>query len=117
MRYSPERRQKPDIWARTLFFLNILAWVLLLSLFLIFHRAQPEFESFFDRFYRLNLRTHWDIQYLTYLLYCVSISITVCLSGIFLGKFRGRRSTDQKKPLIITGLVSLVMLCTAMAIL
>lgn len=115
MHNTSERRQKPDIWAKTLFFLNILAWALLLSLFLIFHRAQPEFETFFDRFYRLNLRTHWDIQYLIYLLYCVSFSIAVCLSGILLGIFRGRRSTDQKRALIITGIVSLIMLCIALA--
>ncbi len=112
-----ERRQKTDIWAKALFYLNIIAWGLLLLLFLIFHRAQPEFETLFDRFYRLKLRTQWDIEYLYYLLYAVSFSIAVCLAGVFLTIFRGRRKTDHKKAIIITGIVSLLMLVVTIAIL
>jgi len=112
-----DRRKKSDIWAKALFYLNILAWCLLLLLFLIFHRAQPEFESLFDRFYRLQLRTQWDLQYIYYLIYCISMSIVICLSGLFLSVYRGRRKTDNKKALVITGVVSLVMLLTALKLL
>ena len=110
------KRKKKDIWARALFVMNTAAWILLLILFLVFHRAQPEFESFFDRFYKLTLRTDWDMQYLYYLIYLVMISIFICLSGLLLSIFRGRRKTDHKFALVITGIISLSMLAVAMAV-
>jgi len=109
-----DRRKKNDFWAKLLFYLNILAGTLLLGILLIFHRARPEFETLFDRFYKLNLRTTWDIQYLYYLIYIVSFGIFICLGGLFLRKFRGRRENDHKKALIVTGIISLILLFVAM---
>lgn len=108
-----DRRKKNDFWARLLFYLNILAGILLLGILLIFHRARPEFETLFDRFYKLNLRTTWDLEYLYYLIYSVSIGIFICLGGLFLRKFRGRRENDHKKALILTGIISLALLLVA----
>lgn len=105
-----DRRKTADFWANILFYLNIVAWILLIVILLVFHRAQPEFETIFDRFYRLNLRTHWDVQYLYYLIYVVTTGIFISLFGLFLGIFRGRRKKDQKKALIIVGVISMVLL-------
>ncbi len=112
-----DRRKKNDFWAILLFYLNIIAGFLLLGILLIFHRARPEFETFFDRFYKLNLRTTWDIQYLYYLIYVVGFGIFISLCGLFLRKFRGRRENDHKKALIITGIISLILLFVAMNVL
>jgi hypothetical protein len=112
-----DRRKKIDFWARLLFCLNILAGILLLDILLIFHRARPEFETLFDRFYKLNLRTTWDLEYLSYLIYNVSIVILICLGGLFLRKFRGRRENDHKKALILTGIISLALLLVAINVL
>ena len=112
-----ERRQTTDFWAKLLFYFNIAAWILLAFMLGLFHRAQPEFESFFDRFYHLQLRTHWDIQYLYYLVYIVIISISISLSGLLLSLFRGRRQNDHKKVLIVTGIFSLIMLVISMFVL
>lgn len=112
-----DRRKKTDIWAKALFYLNIAAWILLLVLFMVFHRAQPEFETVFDRFYRLKLRTYWDLQYINYLIYSVSLSIFICICGLVLSRFRGRRRGDHKKALLITGVISFFMLVTALFIL
>jgi len=109
-----DRRTISDFWAKLLFYLNILAWILLLFILVIFHRAQPEFETVFDRFYQLNLRTDWDLQYLYYLIYTVIFGILISLSGLLLSIFRGRREKDHKKALIITGIISLIMLLAAM---
>jgi len=81
---------------------------------LIFHRARPEFETLFDRFYKLNLRTTWDVQYLYYLIYIDSVGILICLGGLFLRRYRGRRENDHKKALMITGIISLILLFVAM---
>jgi hypothetical protein len=111
-----ERRETTDFWARLLFCLNILASILLIFILLVFHRAQPEFETLFDRFYQLHLRTDWDIRYLHYLIYMVSFGIFISLFGLLLGVFRGRRKNDHKKGLIITGFISLIMLWISMAV-
>jgi len=112
-----ERRQTTDLWAKLLFYLNILAWIILVCMLFVFHRAQPEFESFFDRFYKLNLRTTWDLRYLNYLILTVITGITISLSGLVLGIFRGRRQNDHKKALIITGILSLIMLAVTIFVL
>lgn len=105
-----DRRKTTDFWARLLFYLNILASILLICSLFFFHRAQPEFETLFDRFYQLKLRTNWDIQYLYYLIYMVIAGIFISLFGLLLGIYRGRRKKDHKKALIITGIISLIML-------
>lgn len=114
MQVSHDRRNRTDLWAKALFWLNITAWLLLMVLFLFFHRAQPEFETLFDRFYQLKLRTHWDLQYVYYLVYCIAFSILVCISGLVLSIFRGRRKTDHKRALILTGIISFAMLLVAL---
>jgi hypothetical protein len=111
------RRKTTDFWARLLFYLNILAWILLVVILLVFHRAQPEFETLFDRFYQLKLRTNWDIQYLYYLIYMVIFGIFISITGLLLGIFRGRRENDHKKALIITGIFSIIILWVSMIVL
>lgn len=105
-----ERRKSQDFWAKVLFFLNMFAWGLMAVLFFIFHKAQPEFETMFDRFYHLNLRTNWDLRYLLYLIYAVGFGIVISIFGLILGIYRGRRKTDHKKALIIVGVISLLFL-------
>lgn len=105
-----ERRKKQDGWAKILFALNMISWVVLVIILLVFHRAQPEFESFFDRFYQLSLRTHWDHQFLYYLTWSVMFGIAISLMGLCLGVYRARRKSDHKKALILTGIVSIILL-------
>ena len=112
-----ERRKTTDVWAKLLFYLNILAWILLIFILFIFHHAQPEFETLFDRFYQLKLRTDWDMQYLHYLICVVIFGIFISLFGLLLGIFRGRRENDHKYALIITGIISLIMLGVSMIVL
>jgi len=105
-----DQRKRIDFWARLLFVFNLVSWILLVIILLVFHRAQPEFESFFDRFYQLSLRTHWDNQFLFYLFFLVISGIIMSTLGLIIGLFRARRKNDSKKALIITGLISLMML-------
>jgi hypothetical protein len=111
------RRKTIDLWAKFLFILNIIAWILIIFILLFFHLAQPEFETFFDRFYRLTLQTNWNIQYLYYLIYIVIFSILISLSGLILSVYRGRRKDDHKKVLIFMGIISMVVLWISMVVL
>ncbi|MCG8618774.1 MAG: hypothetical protein MI802_21345 [Desulfobacterales bacterium] len=98
-----DRRKSKDVLARAFIWINYVAWAILFVTLLVFHRAQPEFETLFDRFYRLNLRTEWDTVFLRYLVYVVGIGLTACLAGLGLAMVRARRKTDHKVPIIILG--------------
>ncbi|MCK5541886.1 MAG: hypothetical protein KAI40_04280 [Desulfobacterales bacterium] len=108
------RRKKKDIWAKSLIALNVFVWLMLLAILLVFHRVQPEFETFFDRFYHLTLRTFWDIKYLDLLIYFVIVSIIISLIGLIISRYRGRRENDHLISLLITGIISAILLLIAL---
>ena len=78
----------------------------------MFHRAQPEFETFFDKFYRLDLRTSWDMTFVQYLVATIIIGSIVSILGLGLSRFRARRETDHKKHFILLGFLYLVLFFT-----
>ena len=114
MNFLNNRREKQDIWSKSLIALNVFVWILLLITLLIFHRVQPEFETFFDRFYHLNLRTFWDIKYLDLLIFFVMTCIIFSIIGFIMGRYRGRRENDHLVSLLITGVISIGLLLTAL---
>jgi ABC-type Fe3+ transport system permease subunit len=104
-----ERRENKDYWARLFILINFLAWGVLFVLVLVFHKAQPEFETVFDRFYQLDLRTNWDMQFLQYLVYTILLGLILSIAGLGLSLFRARRKTDHKKPLILLVFLYLIL--------
>lgn len=107
-RQNIERRCGVDIWVKTLRFFNVSAWVLIGAVLIVFERARPQFESFFDRFYKLKLRTNWDIRFVDYLLWLVIAGIIISASGLLLSRIRARRKDDCKSVgLMSMGIISL----------
>ena len=98
-----DRRKSKDLLARAFIWINYAAWGILFVSLLVFHRAQPEFETLFDRYYRLNLRTEWDTVFLHYLLWIITLGFAASLAGLCLAMVRARRKTDHKVPIIILG--------------
>lgn len=97
--------------------LNFCAWGVLFISVLVFHKAQPEFETFFDKFYRLNLRTSWDMKFVQYLVNTVFVGLIISALGLGLSRFRARRKTDPKKNLILLGFLYLFLFLVSWAIL
>ena len=105
---SAKRRCKIDIWRKFLIFFNFLSWILIAAIFIVFERARPQFESFFDRFYKLKLRVNWDIKFVDYLLWLVAVCIFISASGVLLSLVRARRKEDYNiYGLVAMGLLSL----------
>jgi len=102
-----ERRISKDLWAHIFILINFFAWGVLFVSLLVFHKAQPEFETFFDKFYRLDLRTSWDMNFVQYLVYTIILGLVVSVMGLSLSRFRARRKTDHKKNLLILGFLYL----------
>lgn len=104
-----ERRKSRDIWARLFILANFVAWLVLFVSLVVFHFAQPEFETVFDRFYRLDVRTYWDMEAVRYVFLTLALGLAISVGGLMLSLFRARRKTDHRKPIIILGGLYLVL--------
>ncbi len=89
------------MWARVFLFVNCFAVAGLLGFMLVLHRAQPEYETFFDRFYQLSLRAYWDKTYIRYLVYIAGTGLAATMAGLGVAVFRGRRRTDHRTFIIV----------------
>ena len=107
-----DRRGGVDFLARVLAVFNVLAWVVVVLILVVAERAKPQFESFFDRFYNLDVRTSWDLEFVQYLLWITMAGIVAGSLGLILGVVRARRRTDSSRfGLVIMGLLSLAGIC------
>ncbi len=107
-----DRRGGRDFLARVLAVFNVLAWAVVVLILVVAERAKPQFESFFDRYYHLDVRTDWDFTFVQYLLWITLAGIVVSSLGLILGVFRARRRTDPSRfGLVVMGLISLAGIC------
>ena len=81
---TPNRRKGPDLLLKLLTGANVAAAAALFGAFCLTGMAKPEVETFFDRFYNLNLnrRPNWDSTLLSY------IGILLLISGL-ISLFKG----------------------------
>lgn len=104
-----ERRGRRDVWTRLLTIFNALSWVVIVLILILTERAKPEFESFFDRFYRLDIRTWWDIEFVRYLFWLAFAGSIMSSVGLMLSVTRGRRRDDASRSgLLLMGLFSVL---------
>ncbi len=89
-----DRRCGRDIWSRVLIGLNVSVWLLVIGFLIVIEMAKPQYETFFDRFYRLGLRTEWDFEAFFYLYYLIAAGLVISIAGFCLSSVRARRKTD-----------------------
>ncbi|MDD4273250.1 MAG: hypothetical protein PHG14_05925 [Desulfobacter postgatei] len=108
-RKQPNRRKSTDFFGLVFIWMNIAACAGLIAAILIFHRAKPEFETVFDRFYNLQLRRYWDQNYVRFLVDVLGTGTLINAAALLLSRYRGRRSTDHRNlVLFLTILYSLL---------
>jgi len=89
-----ERRACFNLWAKIMAALNLLSWGVILLILIVTERAKPQFESFFDRFYKLKIRTSWDPEFVDYLFWLVIAGTIASSLGLILRGWRARRRED-----------------------
>lgn len=106
---STDRRGRRDVWTRLLTLFNALSWIVIALILIVTERAKPEFESFFDRFYRLELRTWWDIEFVKCLFWLAFAGSIMSSIGLILSVTRARRQNDTSRfGLLLMGVLSVV---------
>jgi hypothetical protein len=63
----------------------------------------------FDKFYKLDIRTNWNMQFVQYLSHTIVLGLIISFLGLGLSYFRARRKTDPKKHLFILGFLYLLL--------
>lgn len=102
------RRKGPDLWSRSLRYLALLGWLLLVSAFFILDYAKPKIETFFERVYDIRLHQQWDMDLARYILWLMVLGLLLSVAGLVINAKRNRRRTDQwRLSLIFLGLISL----------
>jgi len=102
------RRKGPDLWSRSLRYLALFGWLLLISALFILDRAKPKIETFFERVYDIQLRQQWDMDLARYIWWLMVLGLLISVVGLVINANRKRRQTDQwRLSLIFLGLISL----------
>ena len=104
-----DRRKGPDVWIRILKILGVISWFFMLLILILLEIAKPEFETFFDRFYHLNLRTSWNLDVAQHLYRLMFLGLGMSMVGLLIGSQRYRRTTDTPPvALVLIGVLSIV---------
>ncbi len=102
------RRKGPDLWSRSLRYLALTGWLLLVSAFFILDLAKPKVETFFERVYDIHLYQQWDMDLARYILWLMVFGLLFSLVGLVINAKRKRRYTDYwRLSLILLGIISL----------
>lgn len=115
---SWDRRKKSDWVTKTPVILSIVVWCVLIAVWAILEQAAPDtefglFASFGRVVFDLNpiLRTRWNyaLVFITFILLCISIVISVL--AIIFNRMRMKRKTDRyRKSVFISGGVTVIAL-------
>lgn len=90
-----DRRRGPDVWARSLRYLALVGWGVLVACFFVFGRAKPQAETFIDRYYDIHVRQYWDMAWVRPLLWLLVAGLAMGLLGLAVNHYRHRRRTDE----------------------
>jgi len=90
-----DRRRGPDIWSRVMRWMAVAVWGLMLAAMLLLGWAKPKVETFFDRYYQLDLRSSWDMELAHYIFYCMIAGLLLSVAGLVINNRRHRRRDDE----------------------
>ncbi|MCK4691601.1 MAG: hypothetical protein KAT20_07330 [Desulfuromonadales bacterium] len=107
MTHYPNRRKKTDPMIRLLTIANAIAAIGLFAVICIAAVAKPEIETFFDRFYNVNVyrRPHWDMVLVDYIAILLLISCLTSIVGLVANSQRLKRKGDYIRSTLVLCLI------------
>jgi fatty acid desaturase len=115
---NKDRRQRKDIITRLATILSLLAWAIMIAVWVVLEFASPDrgmmfTQTFFQWHFGTDatgaIRTRWDRQlvYLAYVLMLVSFG--TCFFAFLLNRMRMKRKTDKyKKSIFVIAGITLI---------
>ncbi|SFI14153.1 hypothetical protein SAMN05192551_10716 [Tindallia magadiensis] len=88
------RRRGKDIWLKMIRWIGIVSWALMIPLLILIDQAQPQFETFFDRYFDVQVNPRWNYEVLRYAFYLMVILLILSSIGLMINKKRSRRKGD-----------------------
>jgi formate hydrogenlyase subunit 3/multisubunit Na+/H+ antiporter MnhD subunit len=89
------RRKDPDALLKTLTWLAVAGWLLMLVAFFLIDQAKPEFMTFFNRMAGVTVAPHWDQTLAVYILALMILGTLISIYGIIINTTRQKRKFDS----------------------
>ncbi len=103
------RRKHPDTLLQLLAWSNAVAVISLAVALCVAAVAKPKLETFFDRYYNLQLRQTWNTDLIGYIGFMLLLSCLTSIVGLFINSKRLRRKDDYiRATLILSLIISLI---------
>jgi hypothetical protein len=102
-----DRRKGPDLLIKTLRWLGIFGWFVMIAALYIIDMAKPEEENMFTRKHDVSVRKIWDPELIQYLFYLLIFGLCISVIGIVINSTRHHRKDDRFRYILITlGVIS-----------
>lgn len=103
------RRKGQDVWLKLIQWIGIISWVLMVPLLVLMDRAKPQFETFFDRYFDIQVESGWDYEIFRYAFYLMIFLMVLSGTGLLINKTRHKRKDDfYRMNLIIILILSIL---------
>ena len=101
------RQKKSDPLMKLLTWANVGAATSLFIVFCLTAMAKPEIETFFDRFYKVNLyrRPNWDTNMMNYVGVMLLACCLISLFGLYINSKRLKRKGDYIRATQVVSLI------------
>lgn len=117
-RRSVDRAQTP--FFKVVIGINILAWVSMVAVLVLFHYARPEFITGLQKYWGIEGDTSWSESHLSAMTIMLQVCVVLSLVSIVMRAKRNRRKTDSFGVnlfiLITIALISLITLATTLGL-
>ena len=104
---KPDRRRGPDVWDKTLRWLGVFGWLVMIVALYVIDMAKPEEENMFTKAANVSVRKTWNMELFHYLFYLMIFGLCISVIGIVINSRRHHRKDDRfKYILMILGVIS-----------
>lgn len=103
------RQRRKDPLLVVLRWLSVTGWLILLTALFVLGKARPPVETFFERWYNIQLRASWNLELARYIYYLMLLGLGTSLTGLAINSRRLRRKGDEwRVSLMLVAAISLL---------